>query len=52
MPSSPHDYNVDRPSRLPPGLVSPNLSIDLDSPTDLAAVRRHPDGVWIEDVIG
>ncbi len=33
-------------------LVSPNLCIDLDSPTDLAAVRRHPDGVWIEDVIG
>jgi 2-phospho-L-lactate/phosphoenolpyruvate guanylyltransferase len=33
-------------------LVSPNLSIDLDSPSDLAAVRAHPDGVWIENVIG
>jgi len=32
-------------------LVSPNLSIDLDSPTDLAAVRSHPDGVWVNDVI-
>ncbi|GBE24601.1 MAG TPA: 2-phospho-L-lactate guanylyltransferase [Actinobacteria bacterium] len=32
-------------------LVSPNLSIDLDSPSDLAAVRRHSDGAWIEDII-
>ena len=32
-------------------LVSPSLSIDLDSTTDLEAVRRHRNGMWIEAVI-
>lgn len=32
-------------------LVSPSLSIDLDSTIDLEAVRRHRNGLWIETVI-
>ncbi len=33
--------------RLPEVLIRPGLAIELDTPADLAAVIRHPEGRWL-----